>query len=93
MLFEDEERAEAEAERESVVTPAPRSESAKAKESTKRNAEGWPLHSFQTLLDDMGTLCLNQVRAGDDECSGTFVVKTQPTEYQSRVFELAGITV
>ena len=44
------------------VIRAVRSKSAIAKERKKRNNEGLPVHSFRTLLEDLGTICLNKVR-------------------------------
>ena len=79
-----------ESERNSVVAPAPRSKKAKVKEAAKRTEEDWPVHSFQTLLEDMGTLCRNLVRVAGST-GDSFVVKTQPTKFQAHVFELAGI--
>ena len=96
LIFEDEDRAIAEVQRESIVAPAPRSEKAKAKDATRRSEDGWPIHSFQTLLDDMGTLCLNRVRAvdrQDESVCDTFMVRTQATNYQAHVLKLAGINM
>ena len=95
VLFEDEDRDEVEKERESVVAPAPRSKKAKAKESDKRTEDDWPVHSFQTLLSDLGTFCLNQVRVGgeDGNSNEPFVVKTKPTAFQAHVLNLAGISL
>lgn len=93
VLFEDEERESVESERESVVAPAPRSEMAKAKESSKRSEDNWPIHSFQTLLEDLGTLCRNLARVAGENSNGTFTIKTKPTAFQSHVFQLAQIEV
>ena len=90
VLFEDEDREAVECERQSVVAPAPRSAAARAKEKTKRTADDWPVHSFQTLLQDMGTLCHNEV--GVEGSEETFMMKTKPTKFQSHVLTLAGIS-
>ena len=90
VLFEDEHREEVENQRESVVAPAPRSQQAKGKEATKRTQDDWPVHSFRTLLEDMGTICQNKVRVGP-EGSGTFIVRTQPTAFQAQVLKLASV--
>ena len=55
-LFDDHERDEAEATRTSIVQPAPRSDAARAKDKTKQTEDGLPVHSFRTLLADLGTL-------------------------------------
>lgn len=92
VLFEDDEREAAEALRGSVVDPAPRSQSAKDKEGCKRTREGWPVHSFQTLLADLGTLAKNRVRVAGSKSPQQFSITTQPTAFQRHVFELAGTT-
>jgi len=92
LLFEDEERAAAEASRISIVQPAPRSEAAQAKDQTKHTEDGLPVHSFRTLLTDLGTLTMNRVRAGDQK-NAEFVMLTQPTRLQQRAFELLDVTL
>ncbi len=62
MLFEDEDKEIAQALRYSIVSPAQRSPSAAGKTSTKRTADGEPVHSFQTLLKDLATIARNHVR-------------------------------
>ena len=59
MLFEDDDRDGARARRSSPVEKAEVSESAKAKADTKLTPDGLPVHGFRTLLDDLGTLTLN----------------------------------
>lgn len=94
VLFEDQDRESVESKRASVVAPAPRSHAAHAKEATKRTGDNWPVHSFQTLLQDMGTLCHNEVSvAGSDPGTDTFMIKTKPTEFQNHVLNLAGIVL
>lgn len=91
LLFDDEDKAAAEALRASVVAPAQRSPRAKAKAATKRTEDGWPVHSFQTLLADLATLTMNQVRPlGPD--GGTLDVLTTPTPLQQRAFALLGVS-
>ena len=55
LLFEDEEIDDSSLN----VIKASRSESAQSKERKKRNQENLPVHSFRTLLEDLGTICLN----------------------------------
>jgi hypothetical protein len=87
LLFRD----EAPPERADPVAPAPRSEGARRKEQTKRTAEGWPVHSFRTLLADLATIVKNRVTAG--EAKESFVLTTAPTPFQGRAFELLGVTL
>ena len=48
------------------------------------------MHSFRTMLTDLGTLVANtmQVASGD----ATFTQQTKPTPLQQRCFELLGVT-
>jgi transposase len=87
LIFEDNDRESAEALRSSVVAPAPRSESAKQKDSIKRNSAGTPVQSFQSLLADLGTLCQNRIRTGGVEYNQL----TSPTPLQARAFQLLGV--
>jgi hypothetical protein len=91
VLFDDHERDEAEARRGSIVSPAPRSEAAQAKDQKKRTEDGLPVHSFRTLLSDLGTLAKNRVRLRGTPGSELEVL-TQPTALQERVFSLLGVT-
>jgi transposase len=90
LLFEEEDLEGAEELRASIVAPAQRSESARRKESTKRNEEGLPVHSFQSLLSDLTTLSKNQICRGG-QSSETFWMLTEPTPLQARAFELLGV--
>ncbi len=90
LLFDDHDPAAAEQQRTSVVAPARRSPAALAKAGRKRTEDDLPVHSFRTLLTDLGTLAANtmQVAGGD----ATFTLLTQPTPLQRRCFELLGVT-
>jgi transposase len=90
LLFDDHQRAEAEAMRASIVQPAPRSKAARAKDKTKRTEDGLPVHSFRTLLADLGTLAKNRVRVRGEPGS-EFYELTQPTVIQQRALDLLGI--
>jgi hypothetical protein len=91
LLFDDDDQAAAAALRTSIVAPAQRSPRAKAKAATKRTEDGWPVHSFQTLLADLATLTQNQVRPlGADGV--TLDILTTPTPLQQRAFELLGVS-
>ncbi len=51
--------------RSSPVAPARVSAAAKAKAASRKTADGRPVHSFRTLLQDLATLTRNTVRLGD----------------------------
>ena len=53
----------------------------------KRTDDGLPVHSFQTLLADLGTIANNQMRMGEQ----SFQMVTNPTELQQRAFDLLQI--
>ena len=87
VLFDDHDKESAEASRPSIVAPAPRSEAAKRKDFTKRTESDEPVHSFRSLLADLGTLCKNRVRLLSDP-SAEFYLLTRPTPLQQHVLHL-----
>ena len=87
LLFDDEELAEHRAGRDPVA-PAEPSSSAQRKKATGRTCDGFPVHSFDTLLQDLGTLCRHRCRIPGDATGATFNQETQATPLQARVFEL-----
>lgn len=87
ILFEDDDPAGGQARRSSVVAPAQRSRRAERKAHTKQTDEREPVHSFRTLLADLGTLAKNHVRFGGSDAA-TLTVYTQPTPLQERALEL-----
>jgi transposase len=93
MLFDDEDKESAEEARSSPVSPARRSPRAQAKASRQRDAADRPVHSFQTLLSDLGTLTKNVVRTSFPaaECH-TFEQYTLMTPVQRRAFALLDVS-
>lgn len=87
ILFDDHQRTEAEPSRESVVAPAPRSRAARRKDFEKRTEDGGAVESFQTLLDNLGTLTKNRVRLQGSD-GAEFEVLAQPTPLQQRALAL-----
>ena len=61
-LFDDHDPAAAEQQRTSVVAPARRSPAALAKARRKRTDDDLPVHSFRTMLTDLGTLVANTMQ-------------------------------
>jgi len=92
ILFDDHDRQAAQAARKSVVAPAPRSEAARKKDLAKRTAANEPVHSLQTLLADLGTLCKNRVRLRS-QAGSEFYLLTRPTPLQQRALDLLGVTL
>jgi hypothetical protein len=88
MLFKDDDPATARAARPGPVAPARRSPSALAKDATKVTADGQPVHSLATLLDDLATIAANRIQPAQGLPG--FTVITTPTPVQHRAFELLG---
>jgi transposase len=90
MLYEDDEKEALLAERASPVAKAPRSDTARAKEAAHRTADGLPVHSFQSLIADLATLCLNTVVTAINP-DYQITVATRPTPLQAKAFSLLRI--
>jgi hypothetical protein len=90
VLFTDDDPAAARAARPSPVAPAQRSPSALAKAAAKVTADGGPVHSLRTLLEDLATIAANRIQPAADLAG--FTVITTPTPVQRRAFELLGVT-
>ena len=90
MLFDDEYLEEASATRASPVAKAVRSEQAQAKDASKRAEDGLPLHSFKTLLKDLGTLTYNITHAALNP-EAKITLTTRPTPLQDKAFKLLGL--
>jgi transposase len=87
LLFADEDQA-AKAHRDPVA-PARRSAAALAKITTRTRADGTPVHSFRTLLEELATQVRNTCRMlGDVAQSATFDSLTRPSSLQQRALEL-----
>lgn len=85
-------RDEAPPARSDPVAPPERSAGAIAKELEHRTPDGFPVHSFPTLLAELATLTRNRVvPVGADE-RAAYDVLTTPTELQTRAFALIGVT-
>ena len=90
ILFDDHDRDAAKAQRQSIVAPAQRSPSARAKAATKRTHDGQPVHSFRTLLADLGSIVRNtSTHTAIDAPS--FQKTTRPTPLQQRALDLLGV--
>ena len=90
MLFDDEHLDEASAGRASSVVKAIRSVHAKAKDASRTADDGLPLHSFRTLLQDLGTLAYNVTHTRLNP-EAKIVITTRPTPLQAKAFELLGL--
>ena len=91
LLFTDDDKPAAQAARPSPVTPAIRSDRALTKAATKHTPDALTVHSFATLLADLGTICLNTIVPADPALPG-FRLVTTPTALQRQAFELLGVS-
>ena len=78
------------AKRANPVAAAQRSDAALTKASRKRTDDDYPVHSFTSLIADLGTICANQIQPADDMPAFTKI--TTPTPVQRRAFELLGVS-
>jgi hypothetical protein len=91
LLFTDDDKPAAQAARPSPVAPAVRSPRALAKAATKQTPGDLPVHSFATLLADLGTICLNTIAPADPALPG-FRLVTTPTALQRQALDLLGVS-
>jgi transposase len=92
MLFDDTDKEAAEAQRSSVVAQAPRSKAAVKKQTTGLTADGLPVHSFRSLLNDLATVARNTIITAISPRYPLTVV-TRPTPIQQKAFDLLGVKV
>ena len=88
LLFEDEELAQNRTRRDPVA-PAQVSDSAKTKKADRVTPDGFPVHSFDTLLRELATRCRNTCRIPSDPSGTTFQQLTEATPLQARAFQLS----
>ncbi len=92
LLFAEEEKEVAEALRTSVVAPARRSPAAQRKVRRQRTDEGYPLHSFRGLLQNLGTIVRNTMRTTSPSGhAAEFPLVTEPTPLQQEALRLLGV--
>lgn len=87
ILFDDHRKTDRRA---SPVQQARKSNAAKLKANSRRTDDALPVHSFQTLLEDLATLTRNQVRMPGSE-PATANVLARPTPLQQRAFSLLDV--
>ncbi|MFO7971394.1 MAG: IS1634 family transposase [Desulfobacterales bacterium] len=87
ILFIDDDKESAREERDSIVSPAQRSAKAIRKTISKRTEEGFPVHSFRTLLNDLGTVSKVWIQPN---VKGSFEIEriTELTPLQQKAFDL-----
>jgi transposase len=92
VLFDEDDVSAADAMRDSIVAQAQRSPSAQRKAASKRTHDDFPVHSFQTLLDDLATIAKNRVRHSSLH-DAEFFLTTLPTPPQKRALDLLRVSL
>jgi hypothetical protein len=90
LLFIDEELDENRAKRDPVA-PAKPSQSVKKKKAVRLSPDGLPIHSFDTLLEELGTRCRNLCRLKAQPSAPTFIKFTELDAFQERAMKLLGL--
>ena len=90
LLFQDDDPVAARARRDTPVEPAEVSDRAKHKADTKTTPEGFPVHSFPTLLGDLSTIALNRLTL-PTQAKTAITIATEPTTLQRQAFDLLGV--
>jgi len=91
LLFLDDDKETAEALRTSIVAPARRSPKTLRKVQRRRTEDNLPVHSFETLLQDLNTLAQNRV-ALKGQSASPFDQYTVPSPLHRRAFELLNVS-
>jgi len=89
LLFHDTDLDAARAERSSPVVSTEPSPTAKSKKAIKRNANGEPVHSFDGLIDHLGTMTRNTMRMPLAK-KKHFTLLSKSTPLQEAAFQLLG---
>ncbi len=90
MLFDDEHLDEASATCASPVAKAVRLRARQSQGQEQRADDGLPLHSFRTLLQDLGTLTYNITHTALNP-EARIVITSRPTPIQQKAFELLAL--
>jgi transposase len=90
LLFIDEELDDHRAKRDPVA-PAKPSPSARKKKTVQLTPDGQPIHSFDTLLAELGTRCRNKCQLKTDRSAPTFDKLTEPNSIQKQALQLLGL--
>lgn len=70
------------------VAPAESSATAKQKKARRVIRDGWPVHSYTTLMAELGTRCRHRCRLKSDLDSPAIHQDTEPTPLQAHAQEL-----
>lgn len=93
ILFDEDDWEDSKSKREGIVTHSTKSDSASSKAQRKRTADNLPVHSFQTLLADLGTIVNNRIQSNIPGVNFDFDKVTEPTPVQRKALDLLGVSL
>ncbi|MFP5272799.1 IS1634 family transposase, partial [Coleofasciculus sp.] len=93
ILFDEDDWDNALELREGIVSHSMKSNSASSKAQKKRTADNLPVHSFQTLLADLGTIVNNRIQSNIPGVHFDFDKVTEPTPVQRKALDLLGVSL
>ncbi|MFW5665768.1 MAG: IS1634 family transposase, partial [Coleofasciculus sp.] len=93
ILFDEDDWENALELREGIVNHSTKSHSASSKAQKKRTADNLPVHSFQTLLADLGTIVNNRIQSNIPGVNFDFDKVTEPTPVQKKALDLLGVSL
>ncbi|AOY83995.2 hypothetical protein BJP36_32785 [Moorena producens JHB] len=93
ILFADEESDQVKLTPTEFVAPSQRSKKALSKARKKKTQDKFPVHSFNTLMADLGTITLNTINTKLEGTDITFEKITQATLLQQKALDLLGVSV
>lgn len=67
------------------------SETVPQKKPTKHTVDSWPVHSYQSLMDELTTRCKNICRVGEGKEAMCFTMLIEPMDFQRHVLDLLGL--
>ena len=90
ILFEDEQRQQ-ERKRRDPIVPAKPSESARQKKISRQTVDGFPVHSFETLMAELASRARVTYELQSEDSDLTFEQVPEPTPLQARAYQLLGL--
>jgi len=90
LLFEDEQLAELRRQRDPIL-PATGSPSAQEKKFTRQTADGFPVHSFETLMAELASRARVTYGLKSEESTPRFQQVPEPTPLQAKAYALLGL--
>jgi hypothetical protein len=75
------------------VTDSKGSKKSRAKRGSKKTDKKCPIHSFQTLMDDLATIAKNRIESTCTQGHLSFEKITEPTPLQQKALDLLSISL